>query len=120
LRAVPIAAILPATTAALAAFIAPRLSFDRALEDDLFFDFDDILDFLDLFGLTPARFEDDLDLARLAVFFMMIPPGHWSRPCHEVAHLSLRCQAHRPGLRSATMLARGSVKTESSEGFRLA
>jgi hypothetical protein len=42
---VPIAAILPATTAALAAFNAPRLSFDRALEDDLFFDFDDIPDF---------------------------------------------------------------------------
>jgi hypothetical protein len=80
------------------------LNFDRALEDD----FDDVLALIDLFGfdLTPARFEDDLGLVRLAVFFMMIPPGHWSRPCHEVAHLSLRCQAHRPGLRSATMLAR--------------
>jgi hypothetical protein len=69
--------MLPATTAALAAFIAPRFSFDRALEDDVVFDFDDILDFLDLvaFDLTPARFEDDLDLARFAVFFMMMPPG---------------------------------------------
>jgi hypothetical protein len=78
LRAVPIAAMLPATTAALAALIAPRLSFDRALEDDVFFDLDDILDFLDLFtfDLTPGRFEEDLGLARLAVFFMMIPPGH--------------------------------------------
>ena len=109
MRAVPIAAILPATTAALAAFIAPRLSFDRALEDDFFFDFDDILDFLDLLGLTPARFEDDLDLVRLAVFFMMIPPGT-TPGLDEVAHLSLRCQAHRPGLRSAAMLARGSIR----------
>jgi hypothetical protein len=118
LRAVPIAAILPATTAALAAFIAPRLIFDRALEDDLFFDFDDILDFLDLLGLTPARFEDDLDLARLAVFFMMIPPGTGPGLAMRLlifrfaaTHTDLDCVQPRclPGARSRQNLLRDSA-----------
>ena len=70
--AVPIAAMPPATIAAEAAFLATRLSFDGILEDDFFFGFDDVLGFLDLavFDLGPARREEGLTLARLAVFFM--------------------------------------------------
>src|SRR5215208_6427311 len=65
----------PATIAAEAAFLATRLSFDGILEDDFFFGFDDVLGFLDLavFDLGPARREEGLTLARLAVFFMSPP-----------------------------------------------
>ena len=87
--------MLPATIAALAAFFAPRLSFDRALEVDVFFAFDDVRDFLDLlaFDLTPAPLEDDLDLARLAAFFMILPPGALVRLAGmRLPHLSLHWQ----------------------------
>ena len=60
--AVPITAVPAASTAAAAAFFATRLTFDRALEDERIFDFDDVLAFVGLFAfdLTPARLEDDL------------------------------------------------------------
>jgi hypothetical protein len=97
-------------------FHCPAFEFDRALEDDLFFDFDDILDFLDLLGLTPARFEDDLDLARLAVFFMMISPGTDPGLVRLLIlrfdkHTDLDCAQRRclPGARSRQKLLRDSA-----------
>jgi hypothetical protein len=68
--------------------LAARLSFDRALEDD----FDDVLAFVDLFGfdLIPARFEDDLGLARLADLFMIPPVTLLRLPAMRLLHLCLR------------------------------
>jgi hypothetical protein len=79
-RAVPIPATPAASIAAVAAFVATRVSFDPALETDSAFDFDDVLDLNDAlafvgfftFDLTAARFGDDLDLARFVVFFMAL------------------------------------------------
>src|SRR5205823_8218738 len=70
-RAVPIPATPAASTAAEAAFLATRLSFDPALEKEGAFDLDDALAFVGFFtfGLTAARFGNDLDLLRFAVFF---------------------------------------------------
>jgi hypothetical protein len=68
--------------------LAARLSFDRALEDD----FDGVLAFVDLFGfdLTPARFEDDLGLTRLADFFMVPLATLVQLPAMRLLHLCLR------------------------------
>ena len=84
--AVPIAAMPPATIAAEAAFLATCLSFDGALEDDFLLGFADVLGFFDLavLDLAPARREEGLTLARLAVFFINPPKRSWP-PRHEIA-----------------------------------
>ena len=66
---------IAATPAATAAFVATRLSFAPALGMRLFFDdFDDLLTFVVfVFDLAFARFDEDLDLARFAAFFMTPP-----------------------------------------------
>ena len=71
LSAVPIAA----TPAATAAFVATRLSSAPGLGIKLFYDdFDDLLTFVVfVFDLAFARFDEDLDLARFAAFFMTPP-----------------------------------------------
>jgi hypothetical protein len=98
--AVPIAAMPPATIAAEAAFLATRLSFDGALEDDFLLGFADMLGFFDLAGLdlAPARREEGLTLARLAVFFMTPPIRSWP-PATRLHHITVDeqvCRQSRP------------------------
>jgi hypothetical protein len=90
----------PATIAAEAAFLATRLSFDGTLGDDFLLGFADVLGFFDLAGLdlAPARREEGLTLARLAVFFMTPPIRSWL-PATRLHHITVDeqvCRQSRP------------------------